>query len=873
MENKNEGSIDTFKDDGSSVNSVEKDNCCTDESCTNSPKPKFKKELSLSIKQVPKADVKDSCCSMDDSAGDTCCQPSSVSVVKDCCTDESCTSHHESIEAVSDSQNTQGLEFRIGGMDCPSCAETIEKSIRKINGVQSVRVNYSTAKLQTKVEDTEISEQIEKQVQKLGFLIESLVSADMQVFNVEGMDCAACAVSIEKHLLKRSDVEQVSVNFSTGKMKIAHQANVNTIIREVEKAGYKAIPVSQGKPSLQPKSFFDGLLLTSLSGLTLLLGFVLSLVDIPSILPTILYAASIILGGYKPAKSAFYAVKSGSLDMNVLMSAAAIGAALIGQWLEGATVVFLFAVGNALQNKSIERTRNSIRGLMDFAPSEAWIKEEGQWVKKAAEEVSVGQIMMVKPGEKIPLDGEVLSGDSSVNQAPITGESLPVDKVPGDPVYAGTVNQNGSLEIKVTKIVKDTAIARIIHLVEEAQEQKSPTQAFVDRFAKVYTPIVFVLAVLIAIVPPLAGWGTWSDWFYKALELLVVACPCALVISTPVAIVSAIGNAARNGILIKGGAFLEIAGALQVIAFDKTGTLTEGNPQVTTILPVEAQEPEILAIALTIEEQSMHPIAKAITEYAKGENAENRVGSAFKAIPGKGAQAHIQGEEYYAGNLRLFQEIGVDVTRIRKKVEELQQQGNSIVIIGSKEKILGVIAVADTIRKATVIALQQLKTVGIEKSVMLTGDNKGTAKQVAASAGVDDYMADLMPEDKVSAIKQLQAGGKVVAMVGDGINDAPALASANLGIAMGGAGTDAAIETADIILMADNLEKLPHTVKLSRKALIIIKQNIWFSLIVKVVALAFIFPGWLTLWIAVLSDTGAALIVIMNSLRLLNTKD
>lgn len=415
---------------------------------------------------------------------------------------------------------------------------------------------------------------------------------------------------------------------------------------------------------------------------------------------------------------------------------------------------------------------------MNLAPSEAWIKEGTQWVRKAAAEVSIGQIMIVKPGEKIPLDGEVIAGDSSVNQAPITGESLPVDKAPGEPVYAGTVNQNGSLEIKVTKIVKDTAIARIIHLVEEAQEQKSPTQAFVDRFAKVYTPIVFALAVLIAIIPPLAGWGAWSDWFYKALELLVVACPCALVISTPVAIVSAIGNAARNGILIKGGAFLEIAGSLQVIAFDKTGTLTEGHPEVTTILPIEAQEPEILAIALTIEEKSMHPIAKAITEYAKGKNAEDRAGSAFKAIPGKGAQAHIQGKEYYAGNIKLFQDMGTDVARIKVMIEELQQQGNSIVIIGSKEKILGVIAVADTIRKVTVMASQQLKTVGIEKSVMLTGDNKGTAKQVAASAGVDDFMAELMPEDKVSTIKQLQAGGKVVAMVGDGINDAPALATA-----------------------------------------------------------------------------------------------
>ncbi|WP_246073143.1 heavy metal translocating P-type ATPase [Paenibacillus dokdonensis] len=818
--------------------------------------------------------IKNDRCSSDGSTEASCCGINvSSDEDKGCCSDNSNSSQTIQEHQPFNTEGMQELNYLIQGMDCPACAVTIERSIQKLNGIQSVRVNYSTSKMLIEVKNVDLSDQIVRKVQKLGYSIESTTPNDMELFTIEGMDCAACAKSIEKHLQKLPDVRQVNVNFSTGKMKIAHQTNVQMIIREIGKAGYKAIPVSQMDQPSKKNPFMDGTFLTILSGITLILGFLLSIGNVPQVISTALYAASIIVGGYRPVKSAFYAVKGKSLDMNVLMSAAAIGAALIGQWFEGATVVFLFALGSSLQNISIERTRDSIRGLVDLAPSEAWIKENGGWIKKPVQEVSVGSIMLINPGEKIPLDGDVLSGHSSVNQAPITGESLPVDKESGDPVYAGTINQYGSLEVKATKIVRDTAIARIIHLVEEAQEKKSPTQALVDRFAQVYTPVIFTLAVLIIVIPSLFGWGTWTDWIYKGLELLVVACPCALVISTPVAIVSAIGNAARNGILIKGGAFLEVAGALQVIAFDKTGTLTQGNPKVTNILAAGVEESEILSIALTIEEQSTHPIAKAITDFAKGKNIQSLSGYDFKAIPGQGAQAKIQGKNYYAGNIKLFRNIGVDVRRISADVEKLQEQGNSTVIMGTDETILGIITVADAIRNTTVDVLQKLKAVGIEKSVMLTGDNIGTAQRVASSAGIDDYMAELMPEEKVNAIKHLQIGGKVVGMVGDGINDAPALATANLGIAMGGAGTDAAIETADIVLMADNLEKLPHTIKLSRKALRIIKQNIWFSLIVKIIALFFIFPGWLTLWIAVLSDTGAALIVILNSLRLLKTRN
>ncbi|PEK39738.1 heavy metal translocating P-type ATPase [Bacillus pseudomycoides] len=692
----------------------------------------------------------------------------------------------------------------------------------------------------------------------------------VQTYLVGGMDCGACALTIEKHLQNVSGVQEVHVNFATGKMHIRHDRSADDIIKEISNAGFEASLAGSRRGATPNSKSKDTTLI--LSGLFLALGFFSGFANTSPLLITLLYAASTLIGGYKPAKSAFYALRSKALDMNVLMISAAIGAALIGQWLEGATVVWLFALGATLQNKSIERTRESIRGLIDLAPSEAWVKVETELVKTSVEDITVDTTIVVKPGEKIPLDGTVIGGNSTVNQAPITGESIPIDKQIGDSVYAGTINEEGSLEITVTKLVEDTTLSRIIHLVEEAQEKKAPTEAFVDRFAKIYTPIVFLLAISVMILPPLLGMGTWMDWIYRGLELLVVACPCALVISTPVAIVSAIGNAARNGVLIKGGTALEIAGSLNAIAFDKTGTLTEGKPQVMHVRSLDCPENELLSIATTIEEYSNHPIARAITTYAKEQQISVQEGKEFRAIVGKGAQVNINGETYYAGNAALFDDLGTSLQVWKEPIQEMQRIGQTVVLIGTNHTILGMISVADSIRSTTYQTIQELKRTGIRETVMLTGDNEGTANHIAQKAKVDRYFANLLPEDKVRSVKHLQSEGKTVAMIGDGINDAPALATANLGIAMGGAGTDTAMETADIVLMADNLEKLPYTMKLSRKALHIIKQNIWFSLIIKFIALAFIFPGWLTLWIAVLSDTGAALLVILNSMRLLQNK-
>ncbi|SFJ81616.1 Cd2+/Zn2+-exporting ATPase [Halobacillus dabanensis] len=791
----------------------------------------------------------------------------------------SCCSTGESKKEEMDAANSQPegqkpLEYKIHGMDCPSCAATIEKGLQKTKGIQTVRVNYGTGKMTVAADELSVHDDIPEQVRKLGFEAEPLNKYNnRQTYKIEGMDCGSCAMTIEKHLSRNPHIQDVQVNFSTGKMHVAHTTNQNEIIKEVQRSGFDASLDSisnQRKGTSEKKK--KGNSTTTISGLFLALGFIGSFTNVSPELITALYAASILIGGFKPAKSAFYAIKSGSLDMNVLMASAAIGAALIGEWFEGATVVWLFALGNTLQNRSIERTRESIRSLINLTPSEATVKSGDQLIRKPVEEVGVNDIIVIKPGEKIPLDGEVLTGTSSINQAPITGESLPVDKQQGDTVYAGTVNESGSLEVKVTKLVEDTTIAKIIHLVEEAQEKKAPTQAFVDRFASVYTPIVFTLALLIMVVPPLFGFGSWGEWLYKGLALLVVACPCALVISTPVAIVSAIGNAAKNGVLIKGGTFLEKAGAIQAIAFDKTGTLTEGKPKVAEVISLQNNREELIGITRTIEEHSTHPIAQAITSYAVERNIGTKQGEDFKAIAGKGAQATINGTEYFAGNPKLFNDMEVPLHEIEERMDSLQSHGNTLVVVGTRTEILGLIAVADTIRDITVQSIQKLKQIGMGEMMMLTGDNEGTAKKIADETGVDRYFAELLPEDKVTAVKKLQDEGKSVAMVGDGINDAPALATADLGIAMGGAGTDTAMETADIVLMADNLEKLPHTIRLSRRAMNIIKQNVWFSLLTKLAALLLIFPGFLTLWMAVLSDTGAALIVILNSMRLLRQK-
>lgn len=704
---------------------------------------------------------------------------------------------------------------------------------------------------------------------------------DKKVYRVQGFTCANCAAQFEKNVKDIPGVTDAKVNFGASKISVY---GAEPTIEQLEKAGsfenLKVVPENQ-EIQVERVPFWKNQenirLLFSLA--FLLAGWGASeFYGEEGLLTILLYASSILIGGYRLFIKGIQNLFRLQFDMGTLMTIAIIGAAAIGEWGEGATVVILFAISEALERYSMDKARQSIRSLMDIAPKQALIRRGDEELTVPVDEIQIGDIMIVKPGQKLAMDGVVVKGTSSINQAAITGESIPVAKTVDDEVFAGTLNEEGLLEVKVTNRVEDTTIAKIIHLVEEAQAERAPSQAFVDRFAKIYTPAILVAGLLLAVVPPLLFNADWSDWIYRGLALLVVGCPCALVISTPVSIVTAIGNAARNGVLIKGGIHLEEAGALSAIAFDKTGTLTKGVPAVTDIVAfVKEKEDEYLAITAAIEKNSQHPLASAIVRKAeeKGMDIQSLAVEDFTSITGKGVQAKVQGTLYYVGSPALFNELlpnGLSEDQ-SDLILQLQTQGKTVMVLGTEMEALALIAVADEVRESSKDVIQQLHQLGIKKTVMLTGDNEATAKAIGERLGVGEIQADLLPHQKLEFIKQLRSDGSRVAMVGDGVNDAPALASSTVGIAMGGAGTDTALETADIALMADDLRKLPFTIKLSRQALRIIKQNITFSLAIKAVALLLIVPGWLTLWMAIFADMGATLIVTLNGLRLLKVKE
>lgn len=712
---------------------------------------------------------------------------------------------------------------------------------------------------------------------------ESLESKN--VFRVEGFTCANCAGKFENNVKQLPGVQDAKVNFGASKIAVYGHAT----IEELEKAGeFENLKVTPEKPvgearqegTSEFKEPFYKTHSTLLNAILLIVfGYIsLSVNGEHNLITTILFAASIVIGGFSLFKVGFQNLLRLEFDMKTLMTIAIIGAAIIGEWAEGAIVVILFAISEALERFSMDRARQSIRSLMDIAPKEALIRRNGQEMMVHVNDIAVGDVMIVKPGQKIAMDGVVVSGNSAVNQAAITGESVPVAKSIDDEVFAGTLNEEGLLEVKVTKLVDDTTIAKIIHLVEEAQGERAPSQAFVDKFAKYYTPIIMIIAGLVAIVPPLFFDGSWSTWVYQGLSVLVVGCPCALVISTPISIVSAIGNAAKNGVLVKGGIYLEEMGALKAIAFDKTGTLTKGVPVVTdySVFSPQTDEKELLSIIAALEYRSQHPLASAIMKKAEQESIlySDVIVDDFSSITGKGIKGTINGTSYFIGNPKLFKELetaqfSVDQEQV---VLTLQNQGKTAMVVGTENEIIAVIAVADEVRESSKDIIHKLHQLGIKKTIMLTGDNKGTARAIAAHVGVSDVQAELLPQDKLDYIKQLRSEYGNVAMVGDGVNDAPALAASTVGIAMGGAGTDTALETADVALMGDDLRKLPFAIKLSRKALNIIKQNITFALAIKMLALLLVIPGWLTLWIAIVSDMGATLLVALNGLRLMRVK-
>ncbi|KEO82109.1 hypothetical protein EL26_16930 [Tumebacillus flagellatus] len=720
---------------------------------------------------------------------------------------------------------------------------------------------------------------------------ESPVAADelkpdeaKSVFLVDGMDCGECARTVQRVVSKLDGVRAVDVNFSTTKMTVIHtaaSAELGAIAKAVSQVGYQPTLVDSTLDGEASTALAQGsstrrlrTVLTVVSGVLLAGGMVLEYGNFSPSLAVWLYLISILSGGFYAARAGLFALKSWTLDMNFLMTVAAIGAAVIGQWSEGAAVVFLFAVGNWLQARTMERTRRSIRDLMNVTPKQALVRRNGSEVLLPLHELRVGDILIVRPGERIAMDGVLTDGSSHVNQAAVTGESIPVFKQPGDAVYAGSLNEQGAFEFRVTKRVEDSTIQRMIHLVEEAQAQKAPSQQFVDRFAAYYTPLVVLLAVLISIVPPLLGFGSFHDWLYKALVLLVIACPCALVISTPVSIVAAIGNAARNGVLIKGGGILEQTGSLQTLAFDKTGTLTQGKPRVVQLEPLGDFAPdEVLPVAAALESRSEHPLARAIVAHFQ-ELDPNPLPTVqrFQALAGKGARGDVNGKTYRIGSPSWLAESYLIEAEVSELIRQHQDLGRTVVLLADEHRIQGLIAMADVLREESEAALVQVSAAGVSHLVMLTGDHERVARSIASALPLQDVFADLLPEDKLRAIQSLKKTHGPVGMIGDGLNDAPALAAADIGIAMGGAGTDVALETADLVLMSDDLQKVPFAISLSRRALRVIKQNIWFSLGVKVLFLALTFAGLSNLWMAVFADTGAALIVIANGMRLLRQR-
>lgn len=712
---------------------------------------------------------------------------------------------------------------------------------------------------------------------------------EMKAYRVQGFTCANCAGKFEKNVKQLSGVEDAKVNFGASKIAVYG----NATIEELEKAGaFENLKVTPEKSARQASQevkedtkedkvpFYKKHSALLYASLLIAFGYLSSYVNgEENIVTTLLFLASMFIGGLSLFKVGLQNLLRFEFDMKTLMTVAVIGGAIIGEWAEVAIVVILFAISEALERFSMDRARQSIRSLMDIAPKEALVRRNGQEIMIHVDDIAVGDIMIVKPGQKIAMDGVVVSGYSAVNQAAITGESVPVEKTVDNEVFAGTLNEEGLLEVEITKLVEDTTISKIIHLVEEAQGERAPSQAFVDKFAKYYTPIIMIIAALVTIVPPLFFDGSWETWVYQGLAVLVVGCPCALVISTPISIVSAIGNAAKKGVLVKGGVYLEEMGALKAIAFDKTGTLTKGVPAVTdyNVLNKQIHEKELLSIITALEYRSQHPLASAIMKKAEEENitySDVQVED-FSSITGKGIKGIVNGATYYIGSPKLFKELLTnDFDKdLEQNVTTLQNQGKTAMIIGTAKEILAVIAVADEVRESSKEIIQKLHQLGIKKTIMLTGDNKGTAKAIGGQVGVSDIEAELMPQDKLDFIKQLRSEYGHVAMVGDGVNDAPALAASTVGIAMGGAGTDTALETADVALMGDDLRKLPFTIKLSRKTLNIIKANIAFAIAIKFIALLLVIPGWLTLWIAIVSDMGATLLVALNGLRLMKVKE
>lgn len=711
---------------------------------------------------------------------------------------------------------------------------------------------------------------------------------------MRGLDCAEEVAVLRQAvgpLVGGSD--RLAFDVLNGRMTVADDASgvaEEDIITAVARTGMNAVRWTGDDGKDGADSYRrQQILFTAASGILVFIGLVLHVIlaggiaqawklfgthaGQPTPWPEILaYVAAAALGARFVVVKAWYAARNLRPDMHLLMTVAVIGAMVIGEWFEAATVSFLFALSLTLESWSVGRARRAIAALLDLAPPTAHVlRADGSEATVAVAEVKLGSRFVIQAGERIPLDGRVIEGNSAVNQAPITGESVPVEKQPGAEVFAGAINGDGTLIVRATKMAQDTTLARIIHMVAEAHARRAPSEQWVEKFARVYTPAVMVLAILIFLLPPIALGQSWDDWFYRALVLLVIACPCALVISTPVSIVASLASAARAGVLIKGGAFIELPAQLKAIAMDKTGTMTRAEPQIAQIIPRgNHTEAELVARAAALEARSTHPLARAILRYAKAQGIAPEPAANVQLLRGKGLVGIFDGEEFWLGSHRYVVERNQDTPEIAHAAEALEADGKTVIVVGNPRHVCGLIAVADTIRPEARDVVRQLHAAGIEQVVMLTGDNRVTAQTIAREIGIDEVHSELLPEDKVTKVEELVSRYGTVAMVGDGVNDAPALARANLGIAMGTIGSDAAIETADIALMTDDISKLPWLVRHSKRTLAIVRQNITFALGLKAAFVLLTFVGMASLWAAIAADTGASLLVVLNGLRLLN---
>ena len=802
--------------------------------------------------------------------------------------------------------------LQVEGLDCPDCAGTLESGVGRLDGVLWVSANFAASRLAVEYDAERIDlPAIVARIRSLGYEVPgAAVPAGEVTYEVEGLDCADCALHLEEALRRTPGVERADVDFPLARLRLTPRpgAEVGSAVEQVAaQMGYALRDrETRGREGVAPgrrgwlwRRRRD--LATAGSGLFIALGVALRLAGLPEAAVGGAFIAAIVVGGFYVARSGWAALRSArSLDMNALMTIAAVGAIFVGETAEGAVAMFLFSLGNSLENYSMGRARNAIQRLMDLSPRRATVLYGDRQEEVPVEALRIGDRFLVRPGERVPMDGLVLDGQSAVNQAPITGESVPVAKAPEDEVFAGTINGQGALVVRVTRLAADTTIARIIKMVEEAQAQKAPTQRFVDRFARVYTPAVIAVAAGVAVLPPLAIWllaagppaagdlpALLGTWVYRALVLLVIACPCALVISTPVSIVSAIASAARAGVLIKGGAHLEALGTLKVMALDKTGTLTAGRPEVVDVRCVDhspglawpdcAGCRRTLAEAAAVERRSEHPLARAVVRAAAAQGLAHEMppAEAVQALAGRGVRGRVNGHTITVATHSYIHESDPALRSgpLCDAVEAVQAAGRTAMIVRDDCcGVQGYIAVADTLRPEVPQVLDALRRAGIERTVMLTGDNEATARAVARAAGVDAMQAGLLPEQKVSAVEDLLARYGSVAMVGDGVNDAPALARVTVGIAMGAAGTDTALETADVALMADDLGKLPFALRLSRNARRIIGQNVALALGIKAVFLALALAGAATLWMAVFADVGASLLVTFNGMRLLRQR-